>query len=124
MKQVKQSKMYTIKESDPTIFDERVNEFYSQGYEVVDKKWHDMQGDLCITFEFKEKVWEAESVKEEYELKGEQCYCGECHKLERSKDRRVKHHLCTKTHEMRKDTSCACNWYYCYLEGRRENGES
>ena len=124
MRKEKTTKFKTIKESDPEVFDYRLNDFMSNGYDIVDKRWHNFDGQMAVTIEYRIAEFVPESLKEKYELLGEQCFCGECPKLQISKDGRVKHHLCTKTNNYKKVNSCACNWYYCCLEGRRDNVET
>ena len=121
MKQAKVTRFITIKEANPDVFDTKVNDFLSKDYEIIEKKWHDQNGELSITFEYYDKVWQAKDLKEQYELMGNPCYCGECTKLELNPDGRVKYHLCTKTGESKRVNSLACNWYYCFLEGRRDD---
>lgn len=124
MRKEKTTKFKTIKESDPEVFDNRLNDFMTNGYDIVEKRWHNFEGQMAITIEYRIAEFVPESLKEKYELLGEQCFCGECPKLQINKDGRVKHHLCTKTGEFKKVNSCACNWYYCFLEGRRDNVET
>lgn len=53
----------------------------------------------------------SETREEEMSLKGEHHYCGECPYLERSKDGRVRKHLCTKHGKLRRDSAPCCDWY-------------
>ncbi len=123
MKREKATKFKTIKESDPEVFDNTLNEFMSNGYDIVEKRWHNFNDSMAITIEYRIAEFVPENLKEKYELLGGECYCGECPKLQISPDGRVKYHLCTKTGGYKKVNSCACNWYYCFLEGRRPDAE-
>jgi hypothetical protein len=80
---------------------------------------------LCAYIIYEERFEEAETLADQYELKGETYKCYECPMYNPSTDRRVKYTTCKKGERHIYHSCPACDWFYEELEkgGIRLNGE-
>lgn len=91
-------------------------------------KKHDLQFNmaygLCAYIIYEERFEEAESLADEYELKGETYKCYECPFYRPSNDKRVKYTTCAHGERHTYHSMDCCEWFYEELEkGGIELGE-
>lgn len=113
MRYVKQYYQETVKEKDPAIFDAKVNEIYRKAYaggKDPEVKFIDGLG-LCASIRYFVSEQIPESIRDEYELRGEKHYCCECPYFVLPEDRRIRRVLCERKN--RTDASSgACDIFY------------
>ena len=71
---------------------------------------------LCAFLVYEERKEIAETVADEYELKGEVFRCSECVKYKPSPDKRVKYTTCDRGVRRCTANDPACDWFYESLE--------
>lgn len=106
----------TIETQDPATFDhlfeEAVKELADEDIEIIRNM---NKGTHCVYLTWAEKVPIPEDLREEYELRGDGCTCGDCPELEDTGDGRKKYHKCPMCDRRSKDDR-ACLRYYRKLE--------
>lgn len=90
--------------------------------DLADKGYkHDLQFNmsygLCAYIIYEEVYQKAETLADEYELKGETYKCYECPMFRPSKDRRVKYTTCERGVRQTWHSCPCCEWFYEAMEG-------
>ena len=91
MKVITRKRIRTVQAKSAAEFDDMFNKISDEMTTTAELKW---DGELCVHFIYDEETKIAETVKDEYELRGETYTCSECPYFEKSEDRRVKYHGC------------------------------
>lgn len=125
MKRQEVKQQRTVFSLTPEDWDMRVNRALFQlsqdtrkAPEVIREKTAD--GYLAI-IEYWEMKEEAETIRDEFILRGEYHRCDECPHIRRVEDRRIKHLECERG--MKATTTCgdeACDWFYEQLWQERQ----
>lgn len=71
---------------------------------------------LCAFLVYEERKEIAETVADQYELRGEDYRCSECSYFRPSPDKRVKYTTCAQGERRRYANAHACDWFYEELE--------
>lgn len=119
MKYVKRKQSLIITGNTAEDFQEKLNTALE---DLADKGYkHDLQFNmaygLCAYIIYDEVYQKAESIADEYELKGETYKCYECPMFRPSADRRVKYTTCGRGQRHIQHGSPCCDWFYEAMEG-------
>lgn len=118
MKYINRKQSLIITGNTAQDFQERLNsalgDLAAKGYK------HELQFNmamgLCAYILYEEHMEIAESIADEYELKGETYKCYECPMFRPSEDRRVKYTTCGNGNRHIYHNCPCCDWFYEMLE--------
>jgi len=126
-KEVQQQK--TIIAATPEEFDQQVNSFLAtllddtRKHPALDRS-RTPDGGFQAIIDYWREVQEAETIRDEFVLRGERYRCDDCPHLRREKDRRIKWLTCEKG--MKSATQAGdevCDWFYEQLQKARKEME-
>lgn len=118
MRYVKRYVQQTIKEDNPVIFDEKVNEVYIKASKSgITPEVNFVNGlGLCASIRYFVSESIPENAKDECELKGIKHICYECPYFEAPSDKRIKQVRCTRGEVTKAELDC-CDIFYEELLG-------
>lgn len=120
MKYVNRKQSLIITGSTPIEFQDRLNEALNTVAEKgckYDLTFNNNMG-FCAYLLWDERIEVAETLADEYELKGIKFMCQDCPMFRPSDDRRVKYTTCDHGERMCYHSQDACGWFYEQLEAR------
>lgn len=106
-------------------FEERLNKYLGELADAKVKYELTFNNSLgfCAYLLYTETIKVPESLAEEYEMRGEGCYCTECKYCEIPKDKRVKHYWCGLQERKVCSRSWCCDDFYENMEEFRKGAE-
>ena len=119
MKYINRKQSLIVTGNTATEFQEKLNTALA---EIAEKGYkHDIQFNmamgLCAYILYEERREVAETIADEYELKGMTFKCYECPMFRPSEDKRVRYTTCAHGVHRTAHNDLCCDWFYEQLEG-------